>query len=79
VRSGEIEVEIDDDIRASSLQPGDVLLIRTGAASHSFLRSHAKVWLEQRFGSADVTRSGQLQVAIAGEVQRCWIRCITGK
>ena len=56
VRSGEIEVEIDDDIRASSLQPGDVLLIRTGAASHSFLRSHAKVWLEQRFGSADVTR-----------------------
>ena len=56
VRSGEIEVEIDDDIRASSLQPGDVLLIRTGVASHSFLRSHAKVWLESRFGTSEVTR-----------------------
>ena len=56
VRGGEIEVEIDDDIRASSLQPGDVLLIRTGAASHSFLRSHAKVWLEARFGESETIR-----------------------
>ena len=50
VRSGELEVEIDDDVRASALQPGDVLLIRTGAASHTFLRSHAKVWLVEKYG-----------------------------
>ena len=50
VRSGEIEVEIDDEVRASALQPGDVLLIRTGAASHTFLRSHAKVWLVEKYG-----------------------------
>jgi hypothetical protein len=56
VRAGEIEVEIDDYVRASSLQPGDVLLIRTGVASHSFLRSHAKVWLETRFGVSEANR-----------------------
>ena len=53
VRSGEFEVEIDDDFRASSLQPGDVLLIKTGAASHSFLRSHAKVWLAEKYEDLD--------------------------
>ena len=52
VRNGEIEIEIDDDVRASSLQPGDVLLIRTGVASHTFLRSHAKVWLNERYGNS---------------------------
>ena len=52
VRNGEIEIEIDDDVRASSLQPGDVLLIRTGVASHTFLRSHAKVWLNERYGDS---------------------------
>ena len=53
VRSGELEVEIDDDVRASTLQPGDVLLIRTGVASHTFLRSHAKVWLIERHGELE--------------------------
>jgi hypothetical protein len=53
VRSDEIEIEIDDRVRASSLRPGDVLLIRTGVASHSFLRSHAKVWLTERYGDSD--------------------------
>lgn len=52
VRSDEIEIEIDDRIRASSLRPGDVLLIRTGVASHTFLRSHAKVWLTERYGDS---------------------------
>lgn len=53
VRSGELEVEIDDEVRATTLQPGDVLLIRTGAASHTFLRSHAKVWLVERYGELE--------------------------
>lgn len=53
VRSDEIEIEIDDRVRASSLRPGDVLLIRTGVASHTFLSSHAKVWLTERYGDSD--------------------------
>lgn len=53
VRSGEIEVEIDDDVRASALQPGDVLLVRTGATSHTFLRTHAKVWLVEKYGNLE--------------------------
>ena len=55
VRSGEFEVEIDE-IRASSLQPGDVLLIRTGAASHSFLSAHAKVWLVEKYDESEAER-----------------------
>jgi len=54
IRNGELEVEIDDGVNPSTLQPGDVLLIRTGPASHSFLRSHAVDWLERECGKSEV-------------------------
>jgi hypothetical protein len=54
VRSGEAGVEIDDDVKVSSLRPGDVLLVRTGEASRSFLREHAIKWLKERHKEKEV-------------------------
>jgi hypothetical protein len=54
VRSGEAGVEIDDDVKVSSLRPGDVLLVRTGEASRSFLREHAIKWLRANYKEKEV-------------------------
>jgi hypothetical protein len=54
IRSGEASVEIDDDVKVSALRPGDVLLIRTGSASHSYLRQHAIAWLQTQFEQSDI-------------------------
>ena len=56
VRSDEFGVEIDDDVRVSELRPGDVLLIRTGSASRSFLRTRAISWLMERNTEREVQR-----------------------
>ena len=54
VRSGEAGVEIDDDVKVSSLRPGDVLLVRTGEASRGFLREHAIKWLRANYKEKEV-------------------------
>jgi hypothetical protein len=54
VRSGEAGVEIDDDVKVSSLRPGDVLLVRTGEASRGFLREHAIKWLRENYKEKEV-------------------------
>jgi hypothetical protein len=54
VRSGEAGVEIDDDVKVSSLRPGDVLLVRTGEASRGFLREHAIKWLKANYKEKEV-------------------------
>ena len=54
VRSGEAGIEIDDDVRVSSLRPGDVLLVRTGEASRGFLREHAIKWLRANYKEKEV-------------------------
>jgi hypothetical protein len=54
VRNGEAGVEIENDVRVSSLRPGDVLLLRTGEASRSFLREHAIKWLRESYKEKDI-------------------------
>ena len=54
VRNGESSIEIDDDLRVSSLRAGDVLLIRTGSASRSYLRHHAMTWLLERYEQEEI-------------------------
>jgi len=56
VRDSEAGVEIDDHVRVSSLQPGDILLVRTGEASRLFLREHAIDWLLEHNDKNDVNK-----------------------
>lgn len=54
VRDGDLDIEIES-VNLSLIQRGDVLLIRTGSALRSFLRSHAVKWLEERHSGDDVS------------------------